>query len=84
MHEVDEGKHLVEAKGKVLVTSGYADYGQNLRTSGSTFVQTITCDIYSVTAPQYDKKCVNFVQGLDISQIYQGEPKKNKQQSRTV
>ena len=34
------------------------------------------------TAPQYDKKGVNFAQGLDISYTYQGKPRKNKEKPR--
>ena len=36
----------------------------------------------TVTALQYDKKCVNFAQGLDISQNYLGKPGKKQGTTR--
>ena len=47
--EVNTGKYLVEACGKVLVTSEYTDYGQNQCKVGPTDVPSITCEISAIT-----------------------------------
>ena len=47
--EVNKGKTLIETWGKVLVTSGYTDYGQNLRNYDLKSLLKIACELSAIT-----------------------------------